>query len=218
MWAKGPGAPLILEEHARRGTAPAMYGARGRSHSLLRPFEFLATFYFSMKSLYILFFFNLWCLNQLRNRVGESVAITASSWQAPNPSQSVTVQLAVLQWLQLPVQAWGQPHWHHDATAQMCQQLSQTPGCASSSVTEATKTFHKQPGLKLETFRGQCKGSQDQCQGWWNACVSNKAQWLCPSRRSNSLTIFSMLSRQVCGLNQACNHLVYLSAKFGALN
>ena len=70
----------------------------------------------------------------------------------------------------------------------------------------ATKTFHKQP----QTISGQCKGSQNQCKGWWNACVSEKAQWMCPSRRRNGLTIFNILSRQVCGLKQVCNHLVYL--------
>ena len=30
--------------------------------------------------------------------------------------------------------------------------------------------------------------------------------------------MFSILSRQVCRTNQVCNHLVYLSAKFGELN
>ena len=63
-----------------------------------------------------------------------------------------------------------------------------------------------------------CEGSQNQCKGWWNACVSKTAQWRRPSRRRNGLTIFSFLSRQVCGMNQAFNHLVYLFAKFGALN
>ena len=43
-------------------------------------------------------------------------------------------------------------------------------------------------------------------------------QWWRPSRRLNGLTIFSILSGQVCGMNQVCYHLVYLSAKFGALN
>ena len=38
------------------------------------------------------------------------------------------------------------------------------------------------------------------------------------SRGCNGLTIFSILSKQGCGLNQACNHLVYLSEKFRALN
>ena len=38
MWAKG--VPFILEEQARRGTAPAMYGARGLLHSPLLPSEF----------------------------------------------------------------------------------------------------------------------------------------------------------------------------------
>ena len=50
-----------------------------------------------------------------------------------------------------------------------------------------------------------------------NACVSKNAQWLRPSR-SHGLTFFSILSRQVYGMNQACNHRFYLSAKFGALN
>ena len=77
-----------------------------------------------------------------------------------------------------------------------------------------TKIYHKQP----QTICGQSKGSQNQSKGWWNACVSKKAQWLCPSRRRNGLTIYSNLSRHVCGINQVCNHLVYLSAKFGALN
>ena len=55
--------------------------------------------------------------------------------------------------------------------------------------------------------------------------TTQRARWeifklslLRPSKRRNGLTIFSILSLQVCGLNQACNHLVYLSAKFGGLN
>ena len=39
-----------------------------------------------------------------------------------------------------------------------------------------------------------------------------------PFKKAQLLTIFSILSWQVCGLNQACKHLGYLSAKFGALN
>ena len=85
------------------------------------------------------------------------------------------------------------------------------------SLPSATKTFHKQ----RQTIRGQCKGSQNQCKGWRDA-VSLKRRNATPFKEAQRPqcrhTNFSILSRKVCSTNQVCNHLVYLSAKFGALN
>ena len=71
----------------------------------------------------------------------------------------------------------------------------------SSCLPSATKTFHKQS----QNIRGQC-------------CRAPPLRIFETQVFLQPLHWFSILCRQVCSMNQVCNHLLYLSAKFGALN